>query len=241
MLPKAHKVDWEELAGFDPMWAVLSEKEKRGNKWRPEEFFKTGKVEIDRLWKEIEPLCTSRRKALDFGCGVGRLTRSLKPYFGEACGVDVSASMIERAKEYTPECNFYVNDADDLSLFADGAFDLVYSNIVLQHQPSPKIIAKYIGEFFRVTAPGGLVVFQVPSRKSLRNILNLKRTAYHLLKSIGVNSEMIFTKFPLHPMRMTAVPQEQVREIIRRSNGELIRARRDTSAHFAVFYYCRRS
>jgi ubiquinone/menaquinone biosynthesis C-methylase UbiE len=237
---QTHKTDWEELASLDPMWAVLSETDKRGNKWNAEEFFNTGKNEIDGLMAELNPIARSRGKALDFGCGVGRLTRALLGYYGEAHGVDVSASMIEKAKQFTPQCDFHLNESQDLSLFPDKTFDLVYSNRVLQHLPSSAMIGNYVREFFRVAAPGGLVVFQVPSRKSYRNIFNVKRSAYHLLKGLGLRSEVIFTRFKLHPMRMTAISQEHARLIIHESSGELIKEQPDKSAHFAVLYYCRR-
>src|SRR5262249_5547329 len=44
----------------------------------------------------------------------------------------------------------------------DAAFDLVYSNVVLQHM-EPEYSARYIHEFTRILAPGGVAVFQLPS------------------------------------------------------------------------------
>ena len=58
--------------------------------------------------------------------------------------------------------HFVVNDRPDLSLFGDASFDLVYSNIVLQHMP-PELARAYLAEFFRVVREGGFVVFQIPS------------------------------------------------------------------------------
>jgi ubiquinone/menaquinone biosynthesis C-methylase UbiE len=240
MALQTHQADWEELASIDPMWAVLSEADKRGNKWDAEEFFTTGRDEIDRLMIEIGLLATSRGKALDFGCGVGRLTRALLAYYREAHGVDVSANMIKKAKQLTPTCNFHLNESQNLSQFPDSTFDLVYSNRVLQHLPSSAMISSYLREFFRVAAPGGLVIFQVPYRKSYRNVFDLKRSAYHLLKALGLRSEVIFTRFKLHPMRMSAIARERVLAIVRESGGELIKQQADKSAHFAVLYFCRR-
>jgi ubiquinone/menaquinone biosynthesis C-methylase UbiE len=235
-----HKNDWEDLASLDPMWAILSDKDKRGRGWNTEEFFKTGESEIGNLMREIEPLRGERAKALDFGCGVGRLTRALLAYYGEAYGTDISETMIHKAKELTPQCHFFVNRSDDLSQFPDKTFDLVYSNIVLQHLPSAAMIRSYISEFFRIATPGGLVIFQVPTNKSLRNIFNVKRSTYHLLKTFGLSSEVIFSRFKLHPMRMTSVPQPQILSTIEESGGQFIKERPDSSAHFAVFYFCRR-
>ncbi len=240
MLDGTHKSDWEELASLDPMWAILSDGAKRGNKWDVEDFFSTGKDEIDHLMTQADLSASGRAKALDFGCGVGRLTRGLLGYFREAYGVDISENMIRKARELTPQCSFQVNNSSDLAIFPDKTFDLVYSNRVLQHQPSAAGIGKYVREFFRVTIPGGLVIFQVPYRKSIRNIFNLKRTAYHLFKGLGIRSEVLFTRYKLHPMRMTALARDRVREIIEESGGELLTERPDTSAHFAVLYFCRR-
>jgi ubiquinone/menaquinone biosynthesis C-methylase UbiE len=239
-LVQEHKNDWEDLASLDPMWAILSDKDKRGRGWNTADFFKTGELEIANLMREIESLPRERAKALDFGCGVGRLTRALLSYYGEASGTDISETMIQKARELTPQCHFFVNRSADLSQFPDATFDLVYSNIVLQHLPSAAMIRSYIAEFFRITAPGGLVVFQVPTSKSLRNIFNLKRSTYHLLKAFGLSSEVLFSRFKLHPMRMTSVPQAQISSTIEKSGGQLLKQRPDSSAHFAIFYFCRR-
>lgn len=42
-----------------------------------------------------------RKHALDFGCGVGRLTQALAAHFDEVTGVDISPSMIKLAKKYS--------------------------------------------------------------------------------------------------------------------------------------------
>jgi len=240
LLLETHKTDWEELAALDPMWAILSNSDKRGNKWNAQEFFDTGKEEIDQLMAEICPLAHHRAAALDFGCGLGRLTRALLDHYEEAHGVDVSDVMVQRARHFTPECHFHVNASPDLGQFPDRMFDLIYTNRVLQHLPSSTVIAAYLREFFRITKPGGLVVFQVPFRKSIRNLLNLKRTTYHVLKTFGLDSHTLFSRLKLHPMRMTAISRARVIEVVEASSGALIKQRPDTSAHFAVFYYCRR-
>ena len=233
-------MDWDELASLDPMWAVLSEPDKRGNQWNSDAFFHTGKGEIDRLMSKLARLTQARRKALDFGCGLGRLTRALLAYYGEAHGVDISANMVNQAKLLAPSCSFHVNESDDLSLFPDKTFDLVYSNRVLQHLPSSAMIANFIREFFRITVPGGLVVFQVPCKKSYRNIFNVKRSAFRFLRAVGVRPDTVYSRLKLHPMRMTALPKRDVRAVVRESSGELLDESLDESAHFAVLYCCRR-
>ncbi len=106
-----------------------------------------------------------RKRALDFGCGVGRLTQALANHFDETYGIDVAASMIDQAIQYNrhgAKCTYLVNNEDNLAAFPDDSFDLVFSYIVLQHM-RPEYSKGYIKEFLRVLAPGGLIAFQIPS------------------------------------------------------------------------------
>ena len=109
----------------------------------------------------------SGNKALDFGCGVGRLTQALCLYFDQCYGVDIAPSMIELAEKYnryTRKCRYYINSAQDLSLFENNSFNFIYSNIVLQHM-EPKYSKNFIKEFIRVLAGDGLLIFQIPSER----------------------------------------------------------------------------
>jgi SAM-dependent methyltransferase len=158
---------WNEWGRRDPYFAIISRPDRRSNTWDIDEFLGTGVDEIDALlaWLHELGVAFSPGRALDFGCGVGRLTQALARTFAECDGVDIAPSMIERAHEHNQfgaRCRYHVNDRDDLALFDDGVFDLIYSDIVLQHI-APEFSARYVQEFTRVLAPGGVVVFQLPS------------------------------------------------------------------------------
>jgi len=158
--------NWHEFGRRDPLWAILTYPEKRGGKWDREEFFASGRDEILDVLRQAQDLgfAVRRQSALDFGCGVGRLTQALCEWFERCCGVDIAPSMIELAREYNrrgPQCEYFLNPRDDLRIFPDDSFDLVYSNRVLQHM-RPQYSKSYIREFVRVVRPGGLVVFQIP-------------------------------------------------------------------------------
>jgi ubiquinone/menaquinone biosynthesis C-methylase UbiE len=157
---------WEELGKQDPLWAILSENDKKENKWDSTEFFKRGESQVGSILQQIESLGVPlpRGRALDFGCGVGRLTQALCSHFAACSGVDISSSMIQLAKQYNrfgDRCTYHLNSAPDLSLFGDNSFDFVVTVQVLQHM-RPEYSTVYIREFFRVLKPGGVVVFQVP-------------------------------------------------------------------------------
>ena len=158
---------WSRLAEIDPLWAVLSVPGKEGGRWDVAEFFGQGEEEIAGVLAQLEGLGVPLTfgTCLDFGCGVGRLTQALARRFTEAHGVDIAEPMVERARRYNTagdRAHYHVNTDPDLRRFADGTFDFVYSNIVLQHMP-PAASTAYVAEFVRVLRPGGVAVFQVPS------------------------------------------------------------------------------
>lgn len=158
---------WNEFGKRDPLWAILTDPSKRNRKWDPAEFFQRGEEEIASIMAYVDSLglVPRRRQALDFGCGVGRLTQALANYFEASHGVDIAPSMIEAARKYNrhgDRCHYHLNNKDDLTLFADNSFDFIYSVIVLQHM-QPQYSRKYIEEFLRILAPGGVLLFQIPS------------------------------------------------------------------------------
>lgn len=161
---------WERLGRRDPYWAVLTDPTKQRGGWNLAEFFRSGVAEIDDVLERAARLgiAVSRRRALDFGCGVGRLTHAMATHFERCDGVDISESMLKMARQHNPgsgRCTFHLNASSDLALFDDGSFDFVYSTLVLQHM-EPRYSTSYMREFVRVLAPGGLLVFQVPSQRS---------------------------------------------------------------------------
>jgi ubiquinone/menaquinone biosynthesis C-methylase UbiE len=158
---------WDLLGKKDPLWAVLALENKRGNRWRVDEFFATGQDEIEEVTKYVEALGVKldRRNALDFGCGVGRLTQALADRFEVVWGVDFAPSMIEQAKHFDRHpgtCHYILNERADLRMFESASFGFIYSNIVLQHI-EPRYQRSYLKEFVRVLTPGGVLVFQLPS------------------------------------------------------------------------------
>ncbi len=164
--PLTHQqVVWESWAQADPLWAILSDPARRGRRWDVDEFFATGKPDIDQALAQAgeHGLPAKRSRALDFGCGVGRLTQALAAEFEHVDGVDISQTMVDLARDYNKvgeRCDYHVNLASDLALFPDRTMDFVFSTIVLQHVP-PEHAATYICEFVRLLAPGGAAVFDM--------------------------------------------------------------------------------
>ncbi len=236
-----HARDWEEMAAIDPLWAILSEPEKRFRNWGLEEFLSTGGEEVAALMQAAEKLSLprERRRAIDFGCGVGRLTRALRSYFPECHGVDISQGMLAKARQLTPECHFH--HASDLTSFPARHADLIYSSMVLQHQPNRRKAAELIADMVRILAPGGILVFQMPVYLPLRNRLQLRRRAYRLLRAFGVSHAFAYERLKLNPIRMLALTQPVVEGIVRAAHGTVVDVQHTTrfSEPFtSAIYYC---
>ena len=158
---------YEKYGKEDPLYAVLSRKDAKDNNWDVDEFFAAGRAEITEAMSHLSKLgvTVNKGRAMDFGCGVGRLTQALCEEFEGAVGIDISYSMVESAEKHNKfgdRCQYLVNTTDDLAQLDDASFDFVYSNISLQHSP-PEASSKYIVEFFRILRPAGVALFQVPS------------------------------------------------------------------------------
>jgi SAM-dependent methyltransferase len=157
---------WDALGSDDPLGVILGYPERR-NEWDAEEFFRTGEAEIDAALARAARfgLPERRGRALDFGCGVGRLTQAMCRHFELVDGVDIAPSMIaaaDRLNRQGERCRYHLNDSDSLAFLDDETFDFVYSALVLQHM-APELARRYLAELVRVLRPGGLLVFQVPA------------------------------------------------------------------------------
>ena len=107
------------------------------------------------------PANANRRawRALEIGCGPGRLMKTLSRHFGEIHGVDVSDEMIRLARERladVPNAHFHATNGASLAQFADESFEFVYSYAVFQHIPSRDVVLEYMREIRRVLKPGGI-------------------------------------------------------------------------------------
>jgi SAM-dependent methyltransferase len=141
-------VSWSELAQLDPLAAVLDPADSRGAKNRT----------IDRAHKHaLRNACgdLAGARALDFGCGTGRLSSWLASHGASVDGVDATEEMIAIAQGAVPGARFQTIDGGALP-FPDSTFDLVLTAYVLQYyvRASPAIPL----EIARVLKPAGLVV-----------------------------------------------------------------------------------
>ena len=127
------------------------------------EFFATATEVINRVEWELSRVPLAERagwRALEIGCGPGRLMRPISRHFAEIHGVDVSDEMIALAQAKSCATfrtrSTHVTDGASLPMFADESFDFVYSYAVFQHIPSREVVFSYLNETQRVLKTGGL-------------------------------------------------------------------------------------
>ncbi len=130
------------------------------------EFYATATEMVGSLESELRRVPLVERgswRALEIGCGPGRLMRPMSRHFVEIDGVDVSDEMIALAKQRLgdiPNAHAHHNDGASLSRFPDETFEFVYSYAVFQHIPSREVIIQYLRETQRVMKIGGLARLQ---------------------------------------------------------------------------------
>jgi trans-aconitate methyltransferase len=162
---------WRALGEQAPHWSVVTSED-----FRPERigqsldaFYASGEANVQTLMRTlarngIDP--AALRSCIDFGCGVGRLTAALARHFPEVVGVDVSESHLAVAQKELAARG--VGNARFVRLDDVGAVErlpqvqLVYSVIVLQHNPPPVILRLFEGLLGRI-APGGAAAIQLPT------------------------------------------------------------------------------
>lgn len=164
-LRRSPALEWEAFGQVDPYFGVLTDEGYRRERLDHsafERFFETGRAHIDRVaelacehvGQELRP-----RRALDFGCGVGRLLVPLAERAQEVVGVDVAPSMLAEARRVCEERGLthvaLVPTAQLASLQAD--FDLVHSYIVFQHIPV-RVGYELFAHLVRLLAPDGVGV-----------------------------------------------------------------------------------
>ena len=231
MTLEKHKGDWETLGKLDPLWAIHSDPRRQHGKWDLEEFFRTGEEDVSALMEDAGKLGrpSERASALDFGCGVGRLTRALGQRFDQCVGVDISAAMVDQARALNksfPNCSFVVNNEEHLGMFPEGKFDLIYTRWVLQHLPTKDLMKGYVAEFVRTLKKGGLLVFQVRTRIPLRARLQLGRKLYGVLRALGVKEEVLYKRFGISPMRVAIMPETEMNAFLQGLDCRILEVQR---------------
>jgi SAM-dependent methyltransferase len=126
------------------------------------EFLAAATVVINNLEKELRRVKAeerSRWRALEIGCGAGRLLRPMSRHFLEIHGVDVSEARVREARgnlQDLPQVHLHVSDDNGLGEIAEESIDFVYSYDFFQQIRNREAAVNFLREAQRVLRPGGL-------------------------------------------------------------------------------------
>jgi ubiquinone/menaquinone biosynthesis C-methylase UbiE len=174
--------DWNTRAREDASYYVAFGRRQQSDA----DFLATATEVINILESELSRVPPPQRnawKALEIGCGPGRLMRPMSRHFAEIHGADVPDEMIALARERlrdTPNAHPHLTDGATLAEFPDESFDFVYSYAVFQHVPSREVISTYMRETCRVLKTGGFARLQfngMPARDAAFDTWSGARTA----------------------------------------------------------------
>jgi len=163
-------IAWQEFGRTEPHWSVIVSDAYRQENLSAniDRFYESGRGDIDVHFNFLRRagLPSSFERALDFGCGVGRLTLALAPFARQAVGVDISPPHLKLAEERAHQCGIgnvrfdALESVDKLDRYED--FDLVISRIVLQHNPPP-VMAALFRKLLQALRSGGAAIVQMPT------------------------------------------------------------------------------
>jgi 2-polyprenyl-3-methyl-5-hydroxy-6-metoxy-1,4-benzoquinol methylase len=223
-----HDRAWEDWGAIDPLFAILTDPKYQHGGGDRTEFLNSGEGFAAVILGHCNELglAQHRGRALDFGCGVGRVTAPLAARFDEVVGLDVSESMVAKARTLHSQalgnCSFEVHRGNDLRQYSNASFDLVLCVLVLQHLASRDVMLGYLAEFARVLRPGGALVVQLPSKvpapqpqPSWQTRAGARQRTAAVLRQVGVSASYLYRRFGwVPPMTMTAVPDELTRSTL---------------------------
>jgi SAM-dependent methyltransferase len=135
---------WEQWGSRDPYYGVLTDERYRKNNLSPEvleEFFLSGEKHIQKILHNVRSHIDanfSPRRAIDFGCGTGRLVVPLARICEKVVGLDTSESMLAETRkncESRSLTNVELVKSDDELTRLTGQYDFIHSVIVFQHIP----------------------------------------------------------------------------------------------------------
>src|SRR4051794_27847859 len=91
------------------------------------------------LYARLLALSPRRSRALDLGCGPGKIAAELAPHFAEVVALDASAAMIAAGRAAHPAANIVWETCPAEAYDTDGGFDLVTAGTAI-HWPDHGVL-----------------------------------------------------------------------------------------------------
>lgn len=183
---------------------------------KTEEFWDKASKNYDATEERFEPIHSrAREKAkehlkasdivLDYGCGTGTKSCELADQVTQILAIDISAEMIELAKEKGAANSIENIRFEQATIFDEeleaGSFDVVMAFNMLHTIPDPQGIVRRIGELLK---PDGLFISVTPCMADKKSFL----------VSLQINIFRILTKLGLVPITFEFYKNSDVDDLI---------------------------
>jgi SAM-dependent methyltransferase len=167
--PHWAKSNWEDKAREDPLFAVMTDTQLSApgatdfTEAQLKVFFAKG----ERLFaSHVAPLIRASPDTdglvVEFGCGMGRILRSVATAGHRCAGIDISPTMLEHSRRLNPGIDeLHVLNWLGRSRLPSGCASVVYSFAVLQHIATLSAYRRAVAEACRVLKPGGVIGLHV--------------------------------------------------------------------------------
>ncbi|HFD13534.1 MAG TPA: class I SAM-dependent methyltransferase [Crenotrichaceae bacterium] len=206
---------WSFLGTTEPHWSVISHQNfsQKNIDAHQHEFYQSGQKDVSLI-----QACLQRNQidssllnsCLEYGCGVGRVTRWLAGQFSTIHACDISLSHLQLATDYLDKKaihNVNLIHIESIEIVDHlPKVDLIYSALVLQHNPPP-IIEILIEKLLKALNTGGIAIFQVPTYRANYSF----ETEKYLQQQAGINT-----------IEMHLLPQQRIFEIIHQQQATLL-------------------
>jgi trans-aconitate methyltransferase len=210
--------DWESLAQTEPFFAVLTDERYLRDRMSEEDrkaFFASGDADIAHLFDLIARPDFAPSSALDFGCGVGRLTRALTKRVACVAGVDVAPSMLRIARENAPHATFSTTIPSE-------RFDFIVSLIVFQHIPVSRG-EELLDELLGCLSDDGVAALHFTFARPGSFLRRVARAIRGRVPLVHRMAQRIRGESPMPYMQMNEYDPSRVMAILRRHGCDEVR------------------
>ena len=221
------------------------------------EFWSSGDRDLKEL-AEFGGLQAVSGTGVDFGCGIGRLTRALRLLTTHQTGLDISAEMLSRARDANREfpTMTFLQIQEVRWPIADRSCDLVISRLVFQHLSSVDLMETALTEMARILRKDGRAVFHIVTTtvlgafaKAVKDRLRASGRAgedariavlKEKLERAGADAQLQFSEeeiqlmFLLDCRRMKSMPLGRLKRILRRTGMHIYRLSREPGGSTTV-------
>ncbi|MGZ4808754.1 MAG: class I SAM-dependent methyltransferase [Thermoanaerobaculia bacterium] len=223
---RRYQKDWNELALREPYYSVITDPRFLTRNLNDEtilQFFEGGEADVQALLSEITA-CTGEdfrpRTALDFGCGVGRLTLALARRAEHVTGCDISPAMLAIARKNAIDaCVKNVEFVSTLDQVVDKKFDFICSLLVFQHIPAGEGLDA-LSALLKLLAPEGVLAAHFTLRRPgtrLRRVARRLRASLPIVHAIATRLHGDALRLPY--MQMNAYSEAEIQRRVREVTG----------------------